>query len=257
MARAAKLEFKKRRLRGFTGNQLKLIACFCMLCDHIGYVLIENGVLYGRNFDYWTLALATPEGQKWFLLANALRTIGRIAFPIFAYMLVEGFIHTGNVRKYMRNVLLCALISEVPFDLACYQTWYYPQYQNVCFTLFLGLVSMSLMKQARRHSMLVQILIAGAVSALAQLLRCDYGAVGVGLISLLWLLRRDHTAQMWIGAVTAAIESFGYYCAAALAYIPLHFYNGKRGTAPIKYFFYVFYPLHLLVFYLIVYFSNQ
>ncbi|MDO4265304.1 MAG: TraX family protein [Eubacteriales bacterium] len=257
MARAAKLEFKKRRMSGFTGNQLKLIACFCMLCDHIGYVLIENGVLYGRNAEYWTLALATDEGQRWYLLARILRTIGRLAFPIFAYMLVEGFIHTKNLRAYMRNMLICALISEVPFDLACFHTAYYPYYQNVCFTLLLGLVSMWLMKKTSKLPGIVTILAGGAVSALAGLIRCDYGAVGVGMISVMWLLRKDESAKLIFGAVIAAIDGLSYYCTAALAFIPLRFYNGKRGTAPLKYFFYLLYPLHLAFFYLLVYLGNR
>ena len=256
MARTGKLVFNKRRLRGFTGNQLKLIACFCMLCDHIGYVLIENGVLYGQNVQYWEMALATGAGQRWYLLARVLRTIGRLAFPIFAYLLVEGFLHTHDLRKYMRNIGLCALISEVPFDLACFHTVYYPYYQNVCVTLFLGLLSMYLMKKANRLPLL-QLLLAGAVSALAWFVRCDYGAVGVGLISVLWLLRKDTSAQLVIGAAIAAIESFGYYCSAALAFLPIRFYNGKRGTAPLKYFFYLFYPLHLLLFWLLVYVGNR
>ena len=256
MARAGKLEFHKRRLRGFTGNQLKLIACFCMLCDHIGYVLIENGVLYGQNVQYWEMALATEAGQRWYLLARILRTIGRLAFPIFAYLLVEGFCHTHDLRRYMRNVFLCALISEIPFDLACFQTIYYPYYQNVCVTLFLGLFSMYLMKKAKRFPLL-QLLFAFAVSALAWLVKCDYGAVGVGMISILWLLRKDHSAQLVLGAVAAALESLSYFCSAALAFVPLRFYNGKRGTAPLKYFFYIFYPAHLFLFWAMVYLSNS
>lgn len=257
MAKAAKLEFKKRRLRGLTGNELKLIACLCMVCDHIGYVLIENGVLYGRNPDYWALAIATPEGQHWLLAAKVLRIIGSLAFPIFAYMLVEGFLHTKNLRNYLRNLLLCALVSEVPFDLACYHTWFYPFYQNVCFTLFLGVVTMWLMKKAMRISFVLSLLAAALMAGAAWLIRCDYGAVGIGLIALLWLMRKDHTAQMWLGAVLSGLQSVAYYCAAALAFVPLHFYNGRRGTAPMKYFFYLFYPLHLLAFYLLVYLTNR
>ena len=257
MARAVKLEFNKRRLRGFTGNQLKLMACFCMLCDHIGYILIENGVLYGRNADYWALALATEEGQRWYLFARILRAIGRISFPIFAFMLVEGFLHTRNLRGYMRNMLLFALISEVPFDLGCYQVAFNPGYQNIGFTLFLGLLSMWLMKKTARISGVLQLLCAGAVCGLAQLIHCDYGAFGVGLISVLWLLRKDSSARLIVGAVMAALDGLSYYCTEALAFLPLRFYNGKRGTAPLKFFFYAFYPLHLLLFYAMVYFGNR
>ena len=257
MARAAKLEFKKRRLRGLTGNELKLIACFCMLCDHIGYVLIENGVLYGRDAANWAQALATPEGQRWYLLALVLRHIGTLAFPIFAYMIVEGVLHTGNVRKYMRNLLVCALVSEVPFDLACYHQVFFPYYQNVCFTLLFGVGAIQLMRWGKKLNMLCALLLGAVVCALAQLLRFDYGAAGVGLIIVLWLCRRDHSAQMWCGAVISGLVSTDYHFLGALAFPFLYFYNGKLGNLPLKYFFNAFYPLHLLVFYLLVYFGNR
>lgn len=256
MSKTGKLEFRKRKIGGFTGNQLKLIACFSMLCDHIGFMLIENGVLYGQNPDYWELAIATETGHRWYLLACALRMIGRISFPIFAFLLVEGFQHTKNLRSYMRNVALCALLSEVPFDLACFHTLYYPYYQNVCFTLFLGLLSMYLMKRFGRRKTALQLLIAAFVSLLGFVFRCDYGAFGVGMISVLWILRKDPPAQKVIGAVMAAIESQPYFCSGALGFLAVRFYNGKRGDFPLKYFFYFFYPLHMLLFYAMVYVAN-
>ena len=89
-----------------------------MLCDHIGFVLIENGVLYGQNPIYWNLALETPVGQRWYLAANILRYMGRLAFPIVAFLIAEGCLHTKNLRRYILRLALFAVISEVPFDLA-------------------------------------------------------------------------------------------------------------------------------------------
>ena len=257
MARTIKLEFNKRRLRGFSGNQLKMIACFLMLCDSIGFMLIENGVLYGLNPEYWSLALATELGQRWYTLARVLRFLGRMSFPIFAYLVAEGFIHTSNQRRYMIRMLLCAFISEVPFDLATRHVVFDPSYQNVCFTYVIALAALYFIRRARRYPLPVRLLIMALGAALAFLLRSDLGPVGVVLICLMYMLRNDRNAQLVTGAVVSAAESLGYYCISALSFVLIRFYNGKRGSFPMKYFFYIFYPAHMLAFYALVYFANR
>ena len=257
MARRPKLEFNKRRLSGFSGNQLKMIACLLMLLDSIGFVLIENGMLYGHNPDYWALAIQSPLGARLYFLARVLRVLGRISFPIYAYLLVEGFQYTKNLRRYELRILLLALLSEVPFDLALRQTFFYPQYQNVCFTLFLGLCCMEMMQRARKLPLVVSLLIAGIFAACGWFVRADYGAEGIVLISVLWLLRQDHTPQLIAGALISAAESFRVWGISALSFVLLRFYNGKRGSAPLTVFFYLVYPLHFLVFYLMIYLGNR
>ena len=257
MARRPKLEFNKRRLRGFSGNQLKMIACFLMICDSIGFVLIENGMLYGQNPDYWALALSSPLGARLYALARVLRIIGRLAFPIYAYLLVEGFQHTKDLRHYERRVLLLALCSEIPFDLALRGQLVYTGYQNVCFTLFLGLCCMELMQRARKLPLVVSFLITALFCALGWLLRADYGAAGILLISILWLLRQDHVPQLLLGAAVSAAESLRMSGVSALSFLLLRFYNGKRGSAPLTAFFYLIYPLHFLIFYLLIYLGNR
>ena len=95
------------------------------------------------------------------------------------------------------------------------------------------------------------------MAGISYIIRSDYSIVGVLLISVFYALRRDRSAGLFVGAVISAVESFHYYCTALLAFIPLRFYNGKRGSAGLKYFFYIFYPLHLLIFFAIVYFGNR
>ena len=257
MARTIKLEFNKRRLRGFSGNQLKMIACFLMLCDSIGFMLIENGVLYGLNQEYWSLALATEIGQRWYMMARFLRFFGRMAFPIFAFLIAEGFMNTSNVRKYIIRVLLCALISEVPFDLATRHVIYDPSYQNVCFTYAVALITVFMIKKARRLHVIFRLMIMGFGAALAWYIRSDYGALGVVLISLMYMLRDDRMLRLVTGALLSAIESLGYYCISAASFLLIRFYNGKRGSLPMKYFFYLVYPGHMLLFYALVYFANR
>ena len=257
MTRTIKLEFNKRRLRGFSGNQLKLIACFLMLCDSIGYMLIENGVLYGLNPEYWSLALATEIGQRWLLAARILRFFGRMAFPIFAYMVAEGFANSKSPHKYMLRMLVFALISEVPFDLATRHVAYDLSYQNVLFTYTLALIALLIIRRIRRLPLIVRLLPVAAFAAAAYFIRSDYGPLGVVLICLMYMLRKDRAAQLVTGAVLSAAESLGYYCISAISFILIRFYNGKRGSVPLKYFFYIIYPAHMLIFYALVYFANR
>ncbi|MDO4439268.1 MAG: TraX family protein [Eubacteriales bacterium] len=244
-------------MRGYSGNQLKMIACLLMLCDHIGCMLIENGVLYGQNPAYWTLAIATPEGQRWLFLARVLRIIGRMAFPIFAFLAVEGFCHTSNVKAYLSRILICALVSEIPFNLACYHSFSYPGYQNTCFTIFIGLLTLCAIKMCQKRQFIFSILVVSGFSALAQLLKTDYGAEGVILISVMYMLRNDNTLRLWAGAAISFLESFRMGGVSALSFVLLRFYNGKRGSRAFKYFFYLFYPLHMLIFYFGVVYANR
>ncbi len=228
-----------------------------MLCDHIGFMLIENGVLYGQNPNYWTLALETPVGQRWYLLARILRFLGRMSFPIFAFLTVEGFTHTRNLRNYILRLGIFALISEVPFNLAIKGTVWFPEYQNALFTLLLGVLAMYFMEKVKKYHLIFQFLIAGIFCAAAYFLRSDYGAVGVGLIAALYLFRADKKAQVLVGAAISAAESYIYCGVAALSYVFIWFYNGKRGDFPMKYFFYIAYPAHLALFWLLVYLANR
>ena len=152
-----------------SGTTLKWIAVISMLIDHTAEVLINHNA-----------ALTDPIWAQIYVL---MRGIGRIAFPIYAFLLVEGFLHTRDVKKYLARMLTFAVVSEIPFDLAVFHTPFYWGYQNVFFTLFLGLLALAgenvvhqssgmfagtgLWKQA-----LALILCVGT----AQLINCDYGA---------------------------------------------------------------------------------
>lgn len=252
-----RLKFNKRRISGFTGNQLKMIAFILMLCDHVGYMLIENGVLYGQNPMYWNMALQTATGRRWYILANVLRFLGRMSFPIIAFLTAEGFAHTKNVGRYIMRLATFAVISEVPFDLAIKGTVYYPEYQNVMFTLLFGVAALYFAGKARKKPIIIQWIIIGIFCGAAYAVRSDYGAVGVLLIAAMYWLRDDKKLCITAGAVIAAAESISYSGVAALAYGPIWLYNGRRGELPMKYFFYIAYPLHLLLFWAMVYFANR
>ncbi|MEY8357250.1 TraX family protein [Lachnospiraceae bacterium 54-53] len=233
---------------GITGNALKIIAIVTMFIDHIGVALIENGILEYRNFLY--AALNTPEGNFWSGADLALRTVGRLAFPIFCFLLTEGFLHTRDVKKYGARLLVFAFISEIPFDLALFDRWFYPGYQNVYFTLFIGLCVLEwYRKTAGRPVMQLLAVLSGCGASI--LLKCDYNAIGILMILLFYVFHENKRLQTLYAGILAAFESLGCFGAAVLAFIPIRMYNGKRGETNLKYFFYWFYPVHLFFLYLV------
>lgn len=220
--------------RGLSGTALKGIACVTMLIDHVGASCLENGFLS---------APAAPAGLA--ALDLVLRLIGRLAFPIFCFLLVEGFLHTHDVKKYIGRLFLFGLLSEVPFDLAFFKTPFHWGNQNVYWTLALGMLAMALLQKsedADGNAAWTGRLAALACAVVAQLAGTDYGAIGVALIVALYLTRNDRRYQCILGAVLMLFE-----ITAPLAFVLLWFYNGERGRCPqwAKWAFYGFYPVHL------------
>lgn len=244
---------------GITGSTLKIIAILSMLLDHIGAsllmpVLARTASSLGvTDWSMGGLIAACPHIAVPYY---ALRYIGRIAFPIFCFLLVEGFLHTKNLAKYCLRLAVFALLSEVPFDLAFHRTPFYMASQNVFFTLLIGLLVISLHHYCSERfakNFVIRLflpllgLIAGML--LAEKLSTDYGYIGVIAIDILYQLRSKKVlAGLLCSAVlflSASIEL------AAVLFVPLIWrYNGKRGLS-LKYVFYAFYPLHLLLLYFI------
>lgn len=207
----------------FNGKELKWIAMCSMLIDHIGFLLMPAGLPYVM-----------------------FRTVGRLAFPLFSFLLVEGFLHSRDKTAYGRNLLLFAVISEIPFNLACNGTIFFPAAQNVFFTLFLGLLLLTVLQKTETFFRLPAVLL---FAALSWLFRCDYQAYGILLIALLYWYRTQQLS-IAVPAFFAAFLSLSFFCAAALSMIPIYYYDGTRGFQRHKYFYYLFYPLHLLILFL-------
>ena len=110
-----------------------------MLLDHIGVLLIGYGILMEMMPEQ-------KEYASWYLLYCILRIIGRVAFPIYAFLLTEGFFHTRDWKKYAVRLGVFALISEIPFDLLAWQQPVDWRTQNVFFTLFLGLLMLKVLE---------------------------------------------------------------------------------------------------------------
>ena len=207
---------------------LKCIAVLTMVIDHVG-------AIYFPDID-------------------AFRAIGRLAFPIFAWLIGMGAVHSKDPLAYARRLLLFACISEIPFFLAFYDGTVAPHdmLHNIFFTLFFGLISILVLRSKTLGG--TRYVIALIPAALAMALRTDYGAYGVLLIVLFYLtqsIRPLPIRLLWqlIGMSTLLfwhIQAFDYQWL-ALATLPLlALYNGHQGPRYTR-FFYWFYPVHLLI----------
>ncbi len=238
----------RTKSKKISASTLKIIALITMFIDHTGAILLEKGllpsissaVLAGTSLDYLPADYTT-----WYYINFFLRLIGRISFPIYCFLLVEGFFHTKNIKKYALRLGLFALISEIPFDLAFYgELWNFGM-QNVFFTLFIGLCTLIGMKSLENlppNQAPFRFLVALIGMILAEFLQTDYASFGVLLIVLLYLLRNDRKRQSIVGAISTLWEY-----TAPLAFLFTYQYNGERGKQMPKLFFYSFYPLHLLL----------
>lgn len=222
---------------GISAAVLKWIAVASMLIDHFA-IAVYYQIPYNEYGVYFIL-----------------RKIGRIAFPIYCFLLVEGFYHTKNVEKYIRNCFLFAVISEIPFDMAIFGQVFYPQGQNVYFTLCIGLCALVVLDKYKHQNGIKYMVFKAAVIVLAaylgEIFDVDYHWKGVLFIIMFYYVR---DMQEWIRNL-AGICAFAYEMTAPLAFIPIHFYNGVRGRQ-VKYLFYAIYPVHLLVFGLIRLYLN-
>lgn len=234
------------RRRSFSGTDLKALACLTMFIDHIGASCLESGVLsfvYPGSAVFWRV----------YCVDFVLRAIGRIAFPIYCFLLAEGFCHTRNRLRYALRLLAFAFFSEVFFDLAFFHTAFYWQYQNVYFTLFLGLCAIWCAAKTPGSGLAqfaLQCLAVAPFAITAQLLRADYGAMGVALIAAFYLFRGNDTLRD-IALFVLTLRDLP----AAVAVAPLRCYNGQRGKCPrwAQYGFYLFYPAHLAILAFITY----
>lgn len=226
-----------RQSFSLTGSFLKKIAIITMLIDHIGACVFERGFLLVeeiRNDDALFEMLRDTD--------RILRLIGRVSFPIFCFLLTEGFLHTHDRKKYALRLFLFALVSEIPFDLAIQNRFFDPAHQNVFFTLLIGLLAMMLCDyfgQKKKHAAQLFSLLGALL--LAHFLHTDYSYRGIFLIELLYIFRYNRVNQVIAGAT-----AFSWETTAPLAFIPIWFYNGERGKSG-KWFFYWFYPMHLLI----------
>jgi len=240
--------------KGISQNQLKWIAIITMTIDHAGMVLFPH--------------------LLW------MRLIGRLAFPIYCYLLVKGFVHTSSRLKYLTRLLVFAAVSELPFDLACFGAFSW-RGQNVFFMLAICLCMLWLMEkgvQRIKHKELLQALgvavILGMTAIITLICRFDYGFSGPFLVAALYLGERQRSRYGNRNGLFGPCESILLFLFAMFTGRLLEGYSvriacnsvvneafclpagllmqrcsGKRKKKGGKYFFYLYYPLHLLILY--------
>ncbi len=236
-----------------SNNTIKFIAIITMLIDHISAALLFPYFLINQSvLDAQTVSAGLE-------FAETLRIVGRIAFPLFCFLIVEGFFHTRNFRKYFLTLVVFAFISEIPFDLAFY--WLS---QNVLFTLAIGLATLFVMDKIRARqfnkvvSVTLQIFAVIIGCWIAETLNCDYASTGVLFIVGFYIFRGNKWLQILSMAVVYYecyyyLWNWGFAAALAFCCLTILLYNGQRGKWNLKYFFYTFYPAHLLIIALIGY----
>ena len=209
---------------GLSSFYLKIIAVVTMLVDHIGMVFFSGEV--------------------------AWRIVGRISFPIYCFLLVEGFYHTSNIKKYIRRLLIFAAVSEIPFDMIISGKVVDFAHQNVMFTLLIGLITIYGIQVTWNPMVKSAILVAGAL--ISVIMFTDYSAYGVVLIYMFYNYR-DRRVVTYVALVAMSFAMNNIQGAASLAVIPLLLYNGSKGpkigdSKICKYGFYLIYPLHMCLF---------
>ena len=247
--------------RGLTSNQLKLIAITTMAIDHVAACVLYGYLVYVPEIPYYD-SLVT--------LYYIMRDIGRIAFPLFCFMIVQGFINTSNRKKYLLRLFILALIAEIPFNLCINWTVLYPEHQNTVFTLALGLICLVGLEWLQERfggepgknvvllAVLSAILIAGIGLLNEYVVFGDYGLMGIACIAAIYLLKSRPVMGMAAGYFALIMCEFLLYGSttefwAILALPIVCLYNGQKGKSlGGRYFFYIFYPAHLLLVWLIL-----
>ena len=225
-----------QRIQFLNGFHLKLIAACTMLIDHVGYVLFSDAL--------W------------------LRCIGRIAFPLFCFLMAEGCVYTHDRRKYALRLLVFALLSEIPFNLMNTGTPWDLSHQNVLWTLLAGALLCWLVDWALQKRTAPVFVLTGAAMVVAFCLleigNTDYGGWGMLLVVMFYAVRRAPSGT--VSKMTAQTFGLAFFSIAIMgglsvelwslaALIPIWLYNGQRGFSPkaVQYGFYAFYPAHILV----------
>ena len=214
---------------------LKLIAIITMTIDHIG-------VVFGTPFY------------------NLLRAVGRLSFPIFAFLLTEGYVHTKSFSKYFLRLLVLALISEVIYDYVFFGSFIYIGANNIFFTLALGLLTLFLLDKSKglinRYFKdkvdlfiilpITYLLIVVIMGLMGEFLNFSYGMLGILVISFFYLFKDNFPLVVISVSLSTLILGEGMQYFSLFSLILIYFYNQKLGKKS-KLFFYLYYPLHILV----------
>ena len=204
-----------------SGAWLKLIAIIAMVIDHVAIEFFVKG---------------DP-------IRPYLRGIGRIAFPIFCFLLVEGALKTNNIKKYALRLFIFALVSEIPFNLVGFKSFWYIQKQNTFFTLLLGLLMVWILQKTTSNLWLI-VGVFGCGFA-AYLMKTDYGMWGIALILAFYVATIFPEAGFSLFIILMFFKGGSEYWG-LFSIIPIALYNGERGKQ-FGHILYLVYPVHLMI----------
>lgn len=226
-----------------TAATLKWYGCATMFFYSLSMTVVQNGLLHVNRFSNVQLRemwAADPELMALSSWAAVFQLLGGLAIPVFAFLLVEGFLHTKNYKAYLIRMLAFALLSEIPFDFAMSGKLLDWTSQNMLFTLTIGLVMLYGLRLFAAGKG-VKLLIVLAAVLWSVLVKTQFGLCMILLIAIYYLLK-DHKAKLWLSGAVSLL-----YVTGPVSNFVLKRYNHQRGEQPNKYLFYILYPLHLLV----------
>ena len=224
------------KIRILNGANLKCIAMIFMFIDH-----------FNKSIFSTYLMLHDVENGGLYILSKIFAILGRIAFPIFLFLLVEGLKHTHSKRKYLIQLLIFAAISEVPYDLCIYESVFEPEFQNIFFTIAIAIAVLWIIDELRKnvkdlYRLLFGIIVCIAAALFSEVMHFDYGFLGIVIPVILYILYDYRIMGTGLGyATVAAYEPWSF-----MGFFLVNMYNGKRGHIK-KWIGYVFYPAHLIV----------
>lgn len=228
---------------------LKMSACVTMLICSIGASVVQDGMIHLDRYTQEGLAQAMEADSHLVMLAgvgSAMQIIGGFAVPIFAFLLVEGFRHTSNYRNYLLRVALFALLSEIPFDLAMQQSFLNISLQNAMFGTAIALMMLYVLDLFKEGKGAIAVLarICTVIGALVWtgLLHVQFGPSMVLLVAIFYLFYAKNVLKTVLGILVSLIHVTG-----PLSFYLIWLYSEEQKHGGWKYFFYLFYPLHLLI----------
>lgn len=238
------------------GKHLKIFGCITMLCFTVAMSIFQNGFLHVNQYGVSELSAAIEADPNLTIMAgwtSVLQMIGSLSVPIFAFLLVEGFVHTSNFKRYLLSLLGYAVISEIPYDLAMYDRIWTLAGQNAMFTYVICLLMLYGLSQFVGKKgigfRIMQLVILLAAILWNSLLNCAFGLVTILLTAVYYLLYERKGQRILLGCAVSVM-----YVTAPLSGFALWNYNGERGIIKNKYLFYALYPAHLLILGIIAHF---
>lgn len=226
-----------------------MFACVVMLIQSIGIAVVENGIIKLDQYTQESLSAAMETDSNLMFQAgvgSVMQLIGGMAMPIFAFLLVEGFLKTSDYRKYLLSMLAFAVISEIPYDLAMNGQVLYRSSQNALFSMTICLLMLYFLRMVKAKkgvlSVLMQILIVLCAVLWCSLFRTQYGLCMVLLTAIFYLFYTRNVLKTILGILVSLL-----YVTGPLSFYGIWCYNEERKDKLPKYAYYAFYPLHLLV----------